>query len=238
VTTAISVHGLNFKYGGKTALSDVSFDVHSGSFCALLGPNGAGKSTLFSILTGLLTPPSGNVVLAGHNIAKTPRKALASIGVVFQQPSLDMDVSVEANMHYFAALQGMNKRVAIPRIQDSLERLDMFARKDEKVRSLNGGHRRRMEIARALIHDPKVLLLDEATVGLDANTRHAITDHVHALADDGMAILWATHLVDEIRDTDDLVLLHQSRVHAHGKSQKLRGQHSIDDWFQSETAPL
>jgi ABC-2 type transport system ATP-binding protein len=233
--SAISVQNLNFSYGNKTALNDVSFDVDAGTFCALLGPNGAGKSTLFSVLTGLLLPPSGGVSLATHSMSKHPRRALASTGVVFQQPSLDLDVSVAANMQYFAALQGLTKRTAAPRIQEALEKLSMFERRDEKVRKLNGGHRRRMEIARALIHRPKVLLLDEPTVGLDSATRHAITNHVHELAANGMAVLWATHLVDEIDDNDKVVLLHQSQIIADGPAKDLRGSQSLDTWFQNAT---
>lgn len=233
--SAISVQNLNFAYGVKTALNDVNFDVGAGRFCALLGPNGAGKSTLFSVLTGLLSPPSGRVSLAGHDMGNHPRRALASMGVVFQQPSLDLDVSVSANMHYFAALQGLTKHTAAPRIQEALEKLSMYERRDEKVRQLNGGHRRRMEIARALIHQPQVLLLDEPTVGLDAATRHAITDHVHELAADGMAVLWATHLVDEINDADKVVLLHQSKIIAEGTAQDLRKSQTLDEWFQQST---
>lgn len=235
MSPAIQVENLDFHYGSKVALDAVSLAVDAGQFCALLGPNGAGKSTLFSILTGLLSAPTGNVRLAGHSLRNAPRAALANLGVVFQQPSLDLDVSVEANLKYFAALQGLSRRRAQPRIQEALEKLGMYDRRGEKVRKLNGGHRRRMEIARALIHRPKVLLLDEATVGLDAATRASITQHVHDLSNDGMAVLWATHLVDEIGDTDKIVLLHQARVLMQGQSKSLRGSQSILTWFQQKT---
>jgi ABC-2 type transport system ATP-binding protein len=163
------------------------------------------------------------------------RGALAKMGVVFQQPTLDLDVSVQANMLYFAALQGLSKRVALPRIQDALNRLDMYQRRGERVRKLNGGHRRRMEIARALIHQPAVLLLDEPTVGLDAATRQGITDHVHSLADDGMAVLWATHLVYEIKATYKIILLHHSEIKAQGLCNELCQSQPLDQWFQERT---
>ena len=211
----LSVSNLSFSYGKKEALKGVSFALTPG-FCALLGPNGAGKSTLFALLTRLFTAPGANIQIAGHDLTGAPRQALAALGVVFQQPTLDLELSVRQNLRYFAALHGLSGRDANARIDHALARLDMSDRADEKVRRLNGGHRRRTEIARVLIHDPKVLLLDEPTVGLDAATRAAITDHVHDLAKDGMTVLWATHLTDEINDDDHLLILHQGRILADG----------------------
>ena len=209
----LSIRDLVHRYGERTALDGVSFDVPAGRFCALLGPNGAGKSTLFARLTGLLAGPKGAIRIAGHDIRSESTRALAKLGVVFQAPTLDMDLSVEQNLRYYAALHGLSGSAARTRIAASLERLGMAERAHEKARSLNGGHRRRAEIARALLHEPKVLLLDEPTVGLDAASRGAITAHVHALArEDGMTVLWATHLVDEVSPEDDLVILHRGRV--------------------------
>ncbi|MGD9295452.1 MAG: ABC transporter ATP-binding protein [Roseobacter sp.] len=208
----LEVSGLNYSYGPKSALIDVSFAVPKGTFCALLGPNGAGKSTLFNLLTRLFTGPSGDIRIAGHDLKSSPREALSRLGIVFQQPTLDLDLSVRQNLLYFAALHGLSGPDARKRIEVSLNRLDMLERAGEKVRSLNGGHRRRTEIARALVPNPEVLLLDEPTVGLDAASRHMITDHVHALAHEGTTVLWATHLTDEIRPDDYLVILHQARV--------------------------
>ncbi|MCL4150754.1 UNVERIFIED_CONTAM: hypothetical protein GTU68_022430 [Idotea baltica] len=177
--TGLSVSNVSFAYGSKTALQDVSFDVPTGTFCALLGPNGAGKSTLFGLLTRLLTTPEGHITIAGHNLREAPRLALAKLGIVFQQTTLDMDLSVRQNLSYFAALHGLSGRAATMRIDAALDKLSMLERADEKARALNGGHRRRAEIARALIHDPDVLLLDEATVGLDAAGAPRFTEIVH-----------------------------------------------------------
>ncbi|TNC66835.1 ABC transporter ATP-binding protein [Rubellimicrobium roseum] len=209
----LRVQDLSYRYGAKVALDAVSLAVEPGRFCALLGPNGAGKSTLFALLTGLLAAPAGAVHVAGHDIRTHPTRALARMGVVFQAPTLDLDLTVAQNLRYFAALQGLSGRAASGRIERALDRLGMAERANETARALNGGHRRRAEIARALLHDPAVLLLDEPTVGLDASARAAITAHVHQLArDDGLTVLWATHLVDEVEPTDELVILHQGRV--------------------------
>jgi len=164
--SGIRVADLSYRYGAKTALDDVSFKVGAGDFCALLGPNGAGKSTLFSLLTRLFVPPSGTVEIAGVNLHQNPRAALAKLGIVFQQTTLDMDLTVRQNLSYFAALHGLSGRDRARRIDAVLDRLDIADRAREKARTLNGGHRRRTEIARALLHDPSVLLLDEPTVGL------------------------------------------------------------------------
>ena len=231
----LSVQGLTFRYGERIALADVAFDVEPGAFCALLGPNGAGKSTLVALLTRLLVPPKGEIRVAGHNLARAPRKGLAELGVVFQQSSIDLDLTVRQNLSYFAALHGMTGKGVVARIDAALDRLDMLERAREKARSLNGGHRRRMELARALLHEPKVLVLDEPTAGLDAASRRSITDHVHELAEQGLCILWATHLTDEVRDGDRLVVLHQGRILENGAAGDLRGATPLADWFLRRT---
>ncbi len=164
----LEISHVSYSYGKSRALDDVSFSVRTGRFCALLGPNGAGKSTLFALLTRLLATRAGTIGVAGFDIAREPRAALARIGVVFQQPTLDLDMSVRRNLRYFAGLHGLSGRQAAVAIEAALTQLGMAERADEQVRALNGGHRRRMEIARALIHKPQILLLDEPTVGLDA----------------------------------------------------------------------
>lgn len=209
----LRVEGITHNWGARRALDEVSFAVEPGAFCALLGPNGAGKSTLFALLTGLIAPRSGRITLAGHDMSQAPRAGLARTGVVFQQQTLDLDLSVWRNMLYFAGLQGIKGAAAKRAAEESLARLDMAERAKERVRDLNGGHRRRLEIARALMHQPEVLLLDEPTVGLDAATRTALVRHVHDLSrDTGLAVLWATHLTDEVETGDRLVVLHQGKV--------------------------
>lgn len=217
--SGLRIENLSHSYGRKQALSEVSFAVAPGEFCALLGPNGAGKSTLFGLMSRLFTSRHGQIEIAGFDLRKNPRAALARVGIVFQQQTLDLDLTVRRNLGYFAGLHGIGGRDATKRIDRALERLDMTERADERARDLNGGHRRRAEIARALLHDPDVLLLDEPTVGLDAASRTAITDHVHDLAaDSGLTVLWATHLTDEIRPDDRLVILHHGRVLADAKT--------------------
>ena len=232
---ALQVADLSHRWGAKPALERVSFGLAAGRFCALLGPNGAGKSTLMAVLTGLIRPRPGVVTVGGVDMGRSPRAGLAQIGVVFQQPTYDMDRTVAANLRYFAALQGLSRTQAETRIPEALSRLGMAERAGEKVGKLNGGHRRRMEIARALIHRPRLLLLDEPTVGLDAPARAAITAHVHDLTASGISVLWATHLVDELRDSDAMVLLHQGRVAACGEVGLLRGATPLPDWFLRQT---
>jgi len=236
VAGAFSVSGLSHSYGVRRALDDVSFDVEPGQFCALLGPNGAGKSTLFSRLTRLITGTPAQISIAGVDLETNPRTALARMGIVFQQPTLDLDLTVFQNLTYFAALHGIAARDARPRIAAALERLDMAERAHEKARALNGGHRRRTEIARALLHRPQVLLLDEATVGLDAATREQITAHVHALCtDEGLTVLWATHLTDEIAQDNQVVILHQGRVLANATARDIAGARDLKTAFLALT---
>lgn len=232
----LEISDLGFSYGQKRALDGVSLSVAPGAFCALLGPNGAGKSTLFGLLTRLFTTREGTIRVAGHDMAREPRAALARMGVVFQQQTLDLDLSVRRNLTYFAALHGLGGREAASRIDAALEKLDMAERANERARDLNGGHRRRTEIARALIHRPSVLLLDEPTVGLDVASRTAIVGHVHALAqEEGLTILWATHLTDEIRGGDRLVVLHRGKVLADGTAAAIAGGETLSDRFLALT---
>ncbi len=214
---ALAVSGVSFTYKTERVLDEVTFAVEKGRFTALLGPNGAGKTTLFSLITRLLATRQGRIVISGNDIRAAGAKSLAPLGIVFQQPTLDLDLTVRQNLHYFAMLRGLSWKEAERRIERELTRLGMAERAPETVRALNGGHRRRVEIARALLHDPQLLLLDEPTVGLDAPSRKAIVAHVHDLAAErDIGILWATHLIDEIRPTDDLVILHRGKVVATG----------------------
>lgn len=214
---SLEISNVSYAYGPKTALHDVTFTVRSGRFTALIGLNGAGKSTLVALVSALCTPQHGEITVLGRPLGRDPRPALAQMGIVFQQQTLDLDLTVRQNMLYFAQLHGMSGKTAQARIDSSLAYMGLAGRESEKVRKLNGGHRRRLEIARALLHEPRFLLLDEPTVGLDIPTRSELISHVHALcAERDVAVLWATHLVDEVWPEDELVVLHEGRVLASG----------------------
>ncbi|WP_128514501.1 ABC transporter ATP-binding protein [Tabrizicola thermarum] len=227
----LAVENLSFAYGPRKALDGLSFTLDPGSFTALLGPNGAGKSTLFSLLTRLFTAPQGRITIAGHDLNKTPLKALAALGVVFQQPTLDLDLTTRRNLLYYAALHGLTGAAARFRADEVLATLGLTDRADTPARSLSGGQRRRVELARALIHRPQVLLLDEPTVGLDAASRRAITDHAHQLARDGTTVLWATHLTDEVSPTDRCLILHRGRLLADDTAAALAEGTTLTDRF-------
>lgn len=218
----LQVDDLGFAYGDRQALKNVSFSVNAGCFTALLGPNGAGKSTLIALLTRLYDLQQGDIAVAGFSLRTQPRAALSRMGVVFQQSTLDLDLSVEQNLRYHAALHGMPRALANERIELELERQQLVERRRSRVRELNGGHRRRVEIARALLHKPNVLLLDEATVGLDPASRQALNVHVRELCrTEGMSVLWTTHLLDEIQNDDDLLILHRGSLVAQGRADTL-----------------
>jgi ABC-2 type transport system ATP-binding protein len=236
VSAGIRIESLTHRYGSKIALDNISLSVDPGCFCGLLGPNGAGKSTLVSLLSGLFAAREGRIFIAGHDIAREPRKALACMGIVFQSPTLDADLSVKQNMLYYAALHGLSGRPAVAAIEAALDRLGMRERMSETVKVLNGGHRRRMELARALIHRPTVLLLDEPTAGIDMAMRKSITAHVHELsAVDGISVLWTTHLADEIAPGDDVAILHRGQLAAHGQTESLTRGESLTAMFQRLT---
>ncbi|RJX75610.1 ATP-binding cassette domain-containing protein [Vibrio sinensis] len=229
---SITVKNLSYSYGRKDVLKDLNFSLGAG-FNILLGPNGAGKSTLFSLLTGLSESSHSSIKLCELSMKEQKRKALAKVGVVFQQSTLDLDLSVKQNLLYHASLHGLSSMEALHNIEDILVRLRLSERLNERVRSLNGGHRRRLEIARALMHKPEVLLLDEPTVGLDSDSRILIIEHIRQLADErGICILWATHLMDEVAKDDALILLDKGQIRAVGRSEQLCEQNGVSDVFQ------
>lgn len=213
---ALDVDGIGHRYGTRVALQDVSFTVKPASFTVLLGLNGAGKSTLFSLVTRLYAIRTGTIRILGHDVAREPAAALSRLGVVFQSRALDADISVQQNLIYHAALHGIGRRQADEQIERVLTLVDLTDRRRERVSNLSGGQARRVEIARALLHQPKLLLLDEPTVGLDIKARADILGHVRRLLANGIGVLWATHLIDEVGTSDDVVILHNGRVLAKG----------------------
>jgi ABC-2 type transport system ATP-binding protein len=215
--TALLVKNLGHAYGTRRALDDVSFGVPAGKFTVLLGLNGAGKSTLFALVTRLYDAGQGEIEVFGYRLSRQPGEALRRLGVVFQTRTVDMDLSVMQNLVYHAALHGISGKAARERAAELLEWFDLSARSHDKVRNLSGGQVRRVEIARALLHRPRLLLLDEATVGLDIRSRSDIIGHVRRLvAEEGIGVLWSTHLIEEVSDHDSVVVLHQGRILANG----------------------
>ena len=211
------VQGLSHSFGERQALREVSFELKRGDRTMLLGLNGAGKTTLFSLITRLYNHRSGSIRIFGWEIKDKPSEALARLGVVFQLPTLDLDLSVAQNLFYHAALHGLPRREASIRLRREIERVGLTERMSEHARTLSGGQRRRVEIARALIHQPRLLLLDEPTVGLDVASRQFMLDHVRMLCrEEGLAALWATHLIDEVDSEARVIVLHRGRILAEG----------------------
>ena len=214
---AIAVQGVSHSYGRHQALKNVSFSIPPGCIAVLLGLNGAGKTTLFSLISRLFAVQSGSIRIFDRDIGREPREALRRIGIVFQSRTLDLDLSVRQNLAYHAALHGLGRTETRQRIESVLQTVEMETRIKDKVRSLSGGQMRRIEIARALLHEPRLLLLDEPTVGLDIQSRASIVAFIRKLvADKGISVLWATHLIDEVYAGDHTVMLRQGEVTAAG----------------------
>jgi ABC-2 type transport system ATP-binding protein len=228
-------------YGVIRAVDGVSLAATAGEFIALLGPNGAGKTTLFQLLSGLFVPDSGRIEIMGHDMRRDPVPALAKLGIVFQQPTLDLELTVTGNLLFHAGLHGIPRAVARPRIEKELARLGLAERAHDKAGQLSGGNRRRLELARALLHEPRVLLMDEATVGLDPASRGDLLELILSLrAERAVAVLWATHLCDEVSNADRVVVLHHGKVLADTTPAELaarQGAASIEQAFLAITGP-
>jgi ABC-2 type transport system ATP-binding protein len=208
---------LTQRYGSRVALDALSFVVARGKFVVLLGPNGAGKSTLFQVLTGLFAADAGDVEVGGWSMRRHARRALAQVGVVFQQHSLDLDLSVERNLRFHADLHGLPRAVAAGRVAEEAARFRLAADLGRPVRELSGGSRRKVELVRALLHRPALLLMDEANVGLDPQSRRDLIAAMHEeVRTRGTTVLWATHLVAEADGADRVLVLHEGRLLADG----------------------
>ncbi|PPR34908.1 MAG: ABC transporter ATP-binding protein NatA [Alphaproteobacteria bacterium MarineAlpha6_Bin3] len=212
-SSALDITKLNHNFGDLKALSDINISLKKGDYSILLGLNGAGKTTLFSLITRLYDNQTGSIEIFSHNIKTNPSKALANIGVVFQQPTVDLDLTVEQNLQYHASLHGMKKTLALENALSELKRQKMENVLKKKVRELSGGQKRRVEIVRALMHNPKLLLLDEPTVGVDIESRKLIVEHVKTLCSENkLAVLWATHLIDEVDEKGKLIVLDKGKI--------------------------
>jgi ABC-2 type transport system ATP-binding protein len=223
---ALEISAVSHRFGARQVLSNVSIALEAGGFAILLGDNGAGKTTLFSLIAGLYRARQGTIRILGHDIASDAEGALRQMGIVFQQQTLDLDLTVGENLAYHAALHDLPRDEGARRARTELERLGMAETLSRVVRELSGGERRRVEIARALLHAPRLLLLDEPTSGLDPRARTALLRHVRQLcADKGLSVLWTTHLLDEIEAGDQVVRLQGGKVVAPGPS-ALAGDHA------------
>ena len=236
----IAVEDLVKTYGRVKALDAVSFRLARGSFTALLGPNGAGKSTLMQILTGLFAPDAGRVFVDGLSLATNPVAVLARLGMVFQQPSLDLDLTVAQNLAYYAGLHGLTGARRRAAMSDALSLFGLAGESGTKVRKLSGGTRRKIELGRALMSDPSILLLDEATQGLDPASRRDLVAHVRNLVGArGLTVLWATHIVSEVAEADAVIVLDRGRIAASGPPSRIvaeAGAASLEEAFLAMTA--
>ena len=221
----IEVQNLTHQYGDRVALSNVSFDVKKGEIFGLLGPNGGGKSTLFRILSTMMVPTDGHAIIAGQDVERNPAAVRRHVGVVFQSQSLDKALTVQENLRAQGHLHGLSGVILRDRMERAMERLGLSDRRKDLVETLSGGLRRRVEIAKALLHQPQVLLMDEASTGLDPAARRDLSRHVENLRQsEGVTILLTTHILEEADRCDRLVLLHQGKIVAEGTPAELRSR--------------
>jgi ABC-2 type transport system ATP-binding protein len=221
----VSINNLSFTYGSRKALTDVSFAVGEGQIFGVLGPNGGGKSTMFRILATMLAPSGGTANIAGYDVAAQPAEVRRRIGVVFQSQSLDKKLTVAENLRSQGRLYGLSGAALAKRMGEAMERLGLETRRNDLVEALSGGLKRRVEIAKGLLHRPLVLLMDEPSTGLDPAARRELWQYVEELRDEqGITVLLTTHILDEADRCDRLVLLHQGRLVTEGTPAELKAR--------------
>ena len=238
---SLEFKNVSFSYDVKEVLKNISFSIKEASFFVLLGLNGAGKSTIFSLTTRLLKLQKGEIYINNFPI-KDYSNALKDIGIVFQEPTLDLDLTVEQNLYYYGALKGLDFKETLKSIEDEIIKLELQNVLNTQVRKLNGGHRRRVEILRALINKPKLLLLDEATVGLDLKSRFDILSYVKELVKTkNISVLWITHLFDEMDENDDISIIKNGEIIESGLAKDIVKKHNKEnlvDTFNELTKAL
>ena len=229
----LEVNQVDFSYGNKKVLENISFSIEEGTFCVLLGLNGAGKSTIFSLITRLQNLVVGEISINNYAI-KDYSNALKDIGIVFQEPTLDLDLTVRQNLFYYGSLKGLDFKQTILSIEDEIKKLELESHLDTQVRKLNGGHRRRVEILRALINKPKLLLLDEPTVGLDLKSRFDILEYVRNLVHTkNISVLWITHLFDEIEENDSVAVIKTGKIVESGIVKEIVNKHKQENLVET-----
>lgn len=232
----IEVKNLNKDFKGFKAVDDVSFNVGKGQIFAFLGPNGAGKTTLIKMLTTLLHPTSGNILIDGKNPIKEQDAVRRAFSIVFQDPSLDDKLTAYENMEFHAVLYGEKKETRKERIENLLKFMDLWERRNDLVEHFSGGMKRRLEIARGLIHYPKILFLDEPTIGLDIQTRRYIWEYIGELSEkEKMTVFFTTHYIEEAESIADCVtIIDHGKIIASGSPEELEkktGTSSLADAF-------
>ena len=209
----IEIKNLTKKYGDKSAVDNISFEVIEGEIFGFLGPNGAGKTTTINILCTLLQPTSGIASIAGYNVTKERDNVRNSIGIVFQDPSLDGDLTGEENLRFHGMVYNIPKQTREERIKYLIEMVDLYDKRDELTKNYSGGMKRRLEIARGLLHHPKVLFLDEPTIGLDPQTRNRIWEHIKELQEKkGITIFLTTHYMEEAENCNRIAIIDHGNI--------------------------
>ena len=236
----IEVKGLVKKFGDFTAVDDISFNVKKGEIFAFLGPNGAGKTTTIKMLTTLLEPSRGDIILNGYNPEKSKIDVRRSFGIVFQDQSLDDELTAYENMNFHGVLYMVPKEVRLKRIEELLKMVELWDRKDDFVKNFSGGMKRRLEIARGLMHHPKVLFLDEPTLGLDPQTRNHMWSYIKNLnKEEGVTVFFTTHYMEEAdRAASRIAVIDNGKIIEEGTPKELKertGTENLEDAFLSLT---
>lgn len=222
---AVSVNGLSYHYGERRALDNVSFEVTPGEFTAILGPNGGGKSTLFRVITTLASPSDGHASVFGADVVSSRNLVRHHLGVVFQSPALDLKLTVRENLLHHGHLHGISGKPLHRQLDAALNRLDLSGRRHDLVETLSGGLKRRVELAKVMVTQPRLLLLDEPTTGLDPVARESFWQLIEELRkESGATVLFTTHLLDEAEHASRVIILDQGRIVADGPPDSLRAQ--------------
>jgi ABC-2 type transport system ATP-binding protein len=220
---AIEARGLGKDYGSLTAVGAVDLEVHPGEFFGLLGPNGAGKTTTIHMLATLLRPSRGTGRVAGHDVVRSPLAVRRQIGLVFQETTLDLDLTAEENLRFAARLYALPSTEARRRIDEVLDLFDLAPRRHDRVRSFSGGMRRALDLARGVLHRPGILFLDEPTLGLDPIHRRRIWKFLHRLrSESGVTLFLTTHHLEEADDCERVVILDRGRILVRGTPAELK----------------
>ncbi|MBI2114124.1 MAG: ABC transporter ATP-binding protein [candidate division NC10 bacterium] len=224
-TPVVEVDGLHHHYGSREALAGISLEISRGEIFGLLGPNGGGKTTLFKILSTLMPATRGTVRVFGHDLVREPDAIRRHLGVVFQHPSLDSKLTVMENLQHHGHLYGLRGTALQTRAEALLERLDLGERSHDRVETLSGGLRRRVELAKALVHQPDLLLLDEPSTGLDPGARRDFTNYLGQLREqDGVTVVLTTHILVEAERCDRVGILHRGKLVALGTPDDLKAR--------------